>query len=107
MPASGRWVGRSQLRRGNAIADRDVIEPAASRVACGPVETGDIRLEVDDGRPVDNVDAGEPYGGAGYVKQPDEAEPNWVDPLRSPGGEYSLSALLSSEQEWHLPERRI
>ena len=106
MRGSAWRLGRRLPCGRDAVADRYVIEPAASRVACGLVETGDIRLEIDDGCAVDQVDAGEPYGEAGHVKQPDKAESDWVDPPWPPGGEYALFALLGSEQEGNLPERR-
>jgi hypothetical protein len=53
--------------------------PAAARLARGPVETGDVRLQVDDRRPVEQVNAGEPDDRVGHVQQLDEAEPERVD----------------------------
>lgn len=41
-----------------------------------------------------------------YVEKLDEAEPDGIDPLRSPGGKYAFRALLASQQERDVPERR-
>jgi hypothetical protein len=83
---SGGWPGRSEPLGGDAVGDRYLIEPAASRFACWAVETCDVGLEVDDRCAVDEVHTGEPYGRPGHVEDLDEAEPDGVDPFRPPGG---------------------
>jgi hypothetical protein len=95
------------LLGGNAVGDRDLIEPAAAGFAGRAVEPGDVRLEIDDRRAIDEVHAGEPDDRAGYVQDLDEAEPDGVDPLRPPRGEYALRALLASQQERDVPQRRL
>jgi acyl-CoA reductase-like NAD-dependent aldehyde dehydrogenase len=47
-----------------------------SRIAVSgwPVEAGDVRLEVDDGCPVNEIDAREHDGGAGHLEELDEAD---------------------------------
>ena len=92
---------------GNAVGHGYPIEPAAPGFACRAVETGDVRFEIDDRCAVDEVHAGEAYGGAGHVEDLDEAEPDGVYPFRSPGGEYALGAPLASQQERNVPERWI
>jgi hypothetical protein len=91
----------------DVLPDRDVVIPAAAWLARGPVETGDVGLEIDDRCPVEKVDTGEPYGRAGHVQELDDAEPDGVDPPRAASGEQAHLALLASQQERHLPERRV
>src|SRR6516162_7074647 len=104
MHGSAWWLSRGWLRGRDAVADRYVIEPAASGFARWTVEACDVGLEVDDRRPVDEVDTGEPYDGAGHVQKLDEAEPDGVDPPRTPGGEHALLPLLAAQQERNLAE---
>src|SRR5262245_63994998 len=99
-------MARGELRGRAAIADRDAVVPAAARLARGPVETGHVRFQVDDRRPVEKVNAGEAYDRAGHVQKLDEAEPDRVDPPRPARGEHAHLALLASQQERNLPERR-
>src|ERR1022692_4523826 len=105
--AASRCLRPAELRGRGPVGDRELIEPAAVRIAGRPVEAGDIRLEIEDGRSVDDIDAREQHGLAGYAQQPDEAEPDRVDPARSAGGEDAHQALLAPQQELNLPERRI
>src|SRR5580704_464824 len=104
---SGCGLRPGELLRCGAVADGELVEPAASRVSRWPVEAGDVRLEVDDRRAVQEIDAGEHDGLAGHLEQLDEAEPDRVDPPRSPGGENAHRALLAAEQERDLPQRRV
>jgi hypothetical protein len=104
MPSA--WcAGWSELRGGAAVVDRYLVEPAASRFAWWPVKACDIWLDVDDRCPVDEIDAGEMYDRPCYVQNLDHAEPDGVDPPRTPGGEHALRALLASQQERNLSQR--
>src|SRR3984957_3219261 len=102
-------LGRRRWRPGElpgrgAVADGELVEPATSRISLRPVEAGDVRLEVDDRGAVQQIDAGEHHGLAGHLEKLDKAEPDRVDPPRSPGGENAHRALLTAEQERDLPQ---
>ena len=84
----------------------DLVEPAAVRLAWRPVESGDVRLEVDDRRPVHDVDSGEQDRVASDFQNLDQAEPDGVDASWPAGGEDPHPALLAPQQERNLPERR-
>src|SRR5271165_119487 len=103
----GRWLGPGELPGCGAVADGELVEPAASRISGRAVEASDVRLEVDDGRPVQEIDAGEHDGLTGHLQELDEAEPDRVDPPRPAGGEDAHRALLAAEQERDLPQWRV
>lgn len=73
--ASGWRPGWSKLLGGDAVADRYLIEPAAARFTWWPVETGDVRFDIEDRCAVDEVHPGEPYGEPGHVEDLDETVP--------------------------------
>src|SRR5690349_4082411 len=102
-----RPVAWGELRGRDAIADRNAVVPAGARLAGRPVETGDVRFQIYDGRLVQKVNAGEPDDRAGHVKNPDQAEPDRVDPPWPARGEHAHLALLASQQERNLPQRRV
>lgn len=102
-----RPMARGELRGRAAIADRDTVVPAAARLARRPVETGHVRLQINDRRPVEKVNTGETNDQAGHIENPDQAEPDRVDPPRPTRGEHAHLALLASQQERNLPERRV
>ena len=81
-----------ELRGRAAIADRDTVVPAAARLARGPVKTSHVRFQVDDRRLVEKINAGETYDQAGDIKNPDQAEPDRVDPPGPARGEPGPAA---------------
>src|SRR5215472_11699214 len=93
------WPG--QLGWRHALLDGHVVEPAAVRITWRPVELGDVGLDVDDRRSVDDVDSGEADRGAGDAEDLDQAEPDRVDPPRRAGGEKTYPASLPAKQERH------
>src|SRR5215469_1237241 len=99
------YLGLRQLAGRDAIRNSDLVDPSASRVARRLVETRDVGLEVDDGCPVHQVDAGEGHSLAGHFEYLYKAEPDRVDPPWSAASEDAHPALLTAEQERDLPER--
>ena len=102
---SGIWW--SERGGAGAVPHCDLVEPAASWRSRWLVETGDIRLEVDDRCLVEKVNAGEGDDRAIDAQQPDEAETDRIDPPWSPGGEHANDGLLAAQQERHLAQRRV
>src|SRR5580658_5838206 len=90
---------RAKPVRRAAVADVYVIEPAAPGLAGRTVEPGHIRLDVQDRRPLDEVDPAESDNQPGNLGQPDEAESDRVDSPRSARREYAHLPLLRPEQE--------
>ena len=60
--------GSGELLGCGAVADGELVEPAASRVSGWPVEAGDVRLEVVERCPVNEIDAREHDGLAGHLE---------------------------------------
>jgi len=100
-------AGLGEVRGGGSVADGELVEPAASRVAGGPVKAGDVGLDVEDGRPVEKINSGEHHGLAGDIQELDEAEPDRVDPPRPAGGENAHRPPLAAQQERNLPQWRL
>jgi hypothetical protein len=90
-----------------AVADGELVEPAASRFSGWLVEAGDVGLEVDDGCPVNEIDACEHDGGAGHLEELDEADSDRIDSPGPASSEDAHRAALAAQQEWDLPQRGV
>jgi NTE family protein len=95
-------LGSGQALGGGAVGDGELVEPPAARICRRPVEAGDVRLEVQDGRAVQEVDASELDLLTGHLDQLDEAEPDRVNAPRPAGGEDAHRARLAAEQKRDL-----
>src|SRR5512143_3624412 len=80
-----------------------LLQPAGPDAGL-PVPAG-VRLDVEDGRPVDEVEAGDPEDAPVAAQEPEDAQAERVRAVRRPRGEDAPGLRLSrrNDLEFHAP----